>query len=55
MALFHTFCCRIGGKNLHIQRGDNIDENLQDRIVNPDMYQPLLAATDNGKEIYSDI
>ena len=34
----------------HIQRDDNIDEDLPDRIVNPDMYQSLLAATDNGEE-----
>ena len=34
----------------HIQRGDN--EDLPDRIVNPDMYQPLLPATNssNGGE-----
>ena len=30
-------------------RDDNIDEDLPDRIVNPDMYQPLLPATDSGK------
>ena len=40
---------------LHISRDDNIDEDLQDiddlpnRIVNPDMYQPLLPATDSGE------
>ena len=47
-----NFCSRIGGKNqsvLHIHRDNNIDEDLQDRIVNPDMYQPLLAATNNGE------
>ena len=30
----------------HIQRGDN--EDLPDRVVNPDMYQPLLPATNNS-------
>ena len=47
-----NFCSRIGGKNqsvLHIHRYNNIDEDLPDRIVNPDMYQPLLAATNNGE------
>ena len=54
---FRTCCSRIGkvlqGRNknqhLHFERGDNIDEDLPDRIVNPDMYQPLLAATNNGE------
>ena len=32
----------------HTQRDNNIDEDLPDRIVNPDMYQPLLQATNNG-------
>ena len=27
------------------KKSDNIEENLPDRIVNPDMYQPLLPAT----------
>ena len=30
----------------HIQRGDN--EDLPDRIVNPNMYQPLLPATNSS-------
>ena len=33
---------------LYLQRDSNIDEDLPDRIVNPDMYQPLLQATNNG-------
>ena len=51
---FRTCCSRIGkvlqgrNKNQHL-RGDNIDEDLPDRIVNPNMYQPLLAATNNGE------
>ena len=53
MALFRSCCRKIGEKfqarkenqHLHIQRGDNVDEDLPDRIVNPDMYQPLLPAT----------
>ena len=32
----------------YLQRDNNIDEDLPDRIVNPDMYQPLLQATNNG-------
>ena len=55
VSLFHTCCSRIRewlqGRNenqhLHFERGDNIDEDLPDRIVNPHMYQPLLSATDN--------
>ena len=55
--LFITCCSRIEkvlqGRNenhhLHIHRGDNIDEDLPDRIVNPHMYQPLLPSTNNGK------
>ena len=54
--LFNTCCSRIRkvlqGRNenqhLHIERGDNIEEDLPDRIVNPHMYQPLLASTNNG-------
>ena len=56
ISLFNTCCSRIRkalqGRNenehLHIERGDNIDENLPDRIVNPHMYQPLLAVASNG-------
>ena len=56
VALFRTCCSKIGkvlytrneNQHLHIQRDDNIDEELPDRIVNPDMYQPLLPATSNG-------
>ena len=57
VALFRSCCRKIGEKfqarkenqHLHIQRSDNIDEDLPDRIVNPDMYQPLLPATSGGK------
>ena len=57
VALIRTCCSKIGEKikakngnqHLHIPRDDNIDENLPDRIVNPDMYQPLLPATSNGE------
>ena len=53
VALFRTCCSRIKEKiqarnktqNLHIQRSDNTNEDLPDRIVNPEMYQPLLSAT----------
>ena len=53
VAVFCSCCRKIRKKlqarkenqNLHIQRGDSIDEDLPDRIVNPDMYQPLLSAT----------
>ena len=31
----------------YLQRGDN--EDLPDRIVNPDMYQPLLPASSGGE------
>ena len=55
VALFRTCCNRLGEKlkarskthHLPIQRDDYIDENLPDRILNPDMYQPLLSATNN--------
>ena len=55
VSLFNTCCSRIRkvlqGRNenqhLHIERGDNIEEDLPDRIVNPHMYQPLLASTNN--------
>ena len=57
VALFRSCCSRIRKKilaqndhHLPIHRDENIDEDLPDRIVNPDMYQPLLAATDNGEE-----
>ena len=57
VALFRTCYSRIVDRfrtrnenhYLYIQRGDNIDEDLPDRIVNPDMYQPLLQATDSGE------
>ena len=57
-ALLCTCCSRIGkvfqerngSQHLYIQRGDNIKDNLPHRIVNPDMYQPLLPATNNGEE-----
>ena len=53
VALFRTCCSRIvktyqakyENQHLDIPRDDNIDENLPDRIVNPDMYRPLLATT----------
>ena len=37
------------GTCLFDRRDENIDEDLPDRIVNPDMYQPLLQATNNGE------
>ena len=52
VALFRNCFSRIGemfqarNKN-HYQRNDNIDEDLPDRRVNPHMYEPLLAATNN--------
>ena len=57
MALFRTCYNRVvdrfrtGNENqyLHIQKGDNIDEDFPDRMVNPHMYQPLLPATDSGE------
>ena len=48
MALFRSCCRKIGEK--FQARSDNIDEDLPDRIVNPDMYQPLLPATSGGEE-----
>ena len=53
VALFHTCCTRIGeilkarkeNRQLPIRRDD---EDLPDRIVNPDMYRPLLPATNIG-------
>ena len=54
VSLFNTCCSRImkvlqgRNENEHIERGDNIEEDLPDRIVNPHMYQPLLAAASNG-------
>ena len=55
VALFRTCCSRIGrvlqarngSQHLYIQRDGNIDD-LPHRIVNPDMYQPLLPATSHG-------
>ena len=57
VARFHTCCSRIGKvlqagnkhQHLHIQTDDNIDDDLPHRIVNPEMYQPLLPATSNGE------
>ena len=56
VALFRTCCSRIRSKiqaqddhHLLVQRDDNINEDLPDRIVNPDMYQPLLPSTNNGE------
>ena len=56
VAPFHTCWNRIvdrlrsrnENQYLYLQRDSNIDEDLPDRIVNPDMYQPLLQATNNG-------
>ena len=59
VSLFRNCCRKIGEKfqarkenqHLHTQRSDNIDdEDLPDRIVNPDMYQPLLPPTGGGEE-----
>ena len=58
VALFRTCCSRLREKiqgrkenqHLHIPRDDNIDDNLPHRMVNPDMYQPLLSATNCGEE-----
>ena len=55
VALFSTCCSRIvkmfqarnQNQRLHIQGDENTDEELPDRIVNPDMYQPLLPVTSN--------
>ena len=52
--LFSACCSRIvkmfqarnQNQRLNIQGDDNINEELPDRIVNPDMYQPLLPAID---------
>ena len=54
VVLFHTCCTRIGeilkarkeNRQLPICRDD---EDLPDRIVNPDMYRPLLPATNSGE------
>ena len=43
------FQARKENQHQHIQRGDNVDEDLPDRIVNPEMYQPLLPATISGE------
>ena len=37
-------------KHLHTQVADRIDENLPDRIVNPDMYRPLLSSTNHPSD-----
>ena len=58
VALFRTFCSKIRkmlqaknkDQHLHIQGDENINEEIPDRIVNPDMYQPLLLATSMGEE-----
>ena len=52
--LFSACCSRIvkmfqarnQNQRMNIQGDENINEELPDRIVNPDMYQPLLTATD---------
>ena len=57
VALFRSCCRKIGEKlkakkenqPLHFQRGENNDEDLQDRIENPDMYQSLLPPTNGGE------
>ena len=57
VALFRTCCSRLRKKiqarkenqDLDIDRDENINDDLPDRIVNPDMYQPLLAVTDDGE------
>ena len=54
VALFRNCCSKIGeilnarkeNHQLPIRRDD---EDLPDRIVNPDMYEPLLQATENGE------
>ena len=48
VALFHN--CRRKIEKKIPARSDNMDEDLPDRIVNPDMYQPLLTATGGGEE-----
>ena len=56
VALFRTCCSRIvktyqakyENQYLDIPRDDNIDENLPDRIVNPDVYRPLLLTTNSS-------
>ena len=47
VALFRSCCRKIREK--FQARSDNVDEDLPDRIVNPDMYQPLLPATSGGE------
>ena len=57
VALFCS-CCRkiweiLRGRTEnqhHNQRGDNIDEELPDQIVNPHMYEPLLAAANSSSD-----
>ena len=53
VVLFRTCCSRIvktknENQHLDIPRDDNIYENLPDRMVNPDMYRPLLPATNSA-------
>ena len=57
VALFRSVCSRIGerlkiktSQHLHIHRGNSIDDELPDRIVNPHMYEPLLPATNSGEK-----
>ena len=56
VALFR-FCCRKirekfqarkKSEHLDTQRSDTINEDLPDRIINPEMYQPLLLGTSGG-------
>ena len=57
VALFRACCSRIKkillarneNQYQHIQRGDN--EDLPDRIVNPNIYQPLLPATNSLRNV----
>ena len=42
------YLTKYKNQHLDIPRDDNIYENLPDRIVNPDMYRPLLAATNSA-------
>ena len=52
--LFHTCCSRIAeilnAKTTNFPFIYRDDEDLPDRILNPDLYQPLFAATNNGEE-----
>ena len=59
VALFRTCFSRIRemlkakteNQHLHIQTGDNMDGDFPDRIMNPDMYRPLLPATNYSSGI----